>query len=172
MKLGCRVALWMLLLGAGLPATWSVCTGWIPGGTPTWRELGEYGDTLRRGRQLDDELQALLRVVEWRHQSRRQIARQVLAGQLSLSEAAARFRALNEQPPAIAEEAYRCYYPGRTDIEHSYHEVVRFVELTLADEGISSNAVVDRLRKELRELRPRPAQLRLPPTPRTTAPLK
>jgi hypothetical protein len=137
--------------------------GWIPGGGLTWDEMGEYQETLKHGRQLEADLQGWIRVSEWRQQRKRQLARQVLAGQLSLLEAAAQFRALNDQPPALDGEVYRYAYPGRNVAERHCREVPRIVEQTLTDEGIASPAVLDRLRDELCELLARPAPLRLPP---------
>ncbi len=72
------------------------------------------------------------------------LAHQVMDGRLTLTEATAHFRDLDEQPPALDPDTLRLAYPGRSDEERHRLEVVRFVRvelsyalgLTLSDEAV------------------------------------
>jgi hypothetical protein len=169
MRLLFRLALWIVLVSTGLVVAGWTCIWWAPEGGLTWNDLREYQEALERGRWLDEEVQVRVEVCMWRIQHKYQIAREVLAGRVSLVEAAVQFRALNEQAPTIEWESYRSSHPGRNDAERHCHEVFRFAQQIVADEQTPSDSVLDRLRDELSTLLERPAPLRLPAQPTTTA---
>jgi hypothetical protein len=76
----------------------------------------------------------------------------VIAGRLSLLEAAARFRDLDEQPPAARREVLRCAYPGASDDECRCRAVLQYVWVEARDRPGADPAVAKRLEAELRGL--------------------
>jgi hypothetical protein len=57
-----------------------------------------------------------------------EVSKQVLAGELTLLEAAALFRAADQQPPVFLWEEFRRAFPGATDEERHCREVIVWVE--------------------------------------------
>src|SRR5262249_8804642 len=66
-----------------------------------------------------------------RGDQRDQTIRELLAGRLTLLEAAARFRALDRAPPAFDWEVFRSAYPGDSDEERHCRKVIGWVEVEL-----------------------------------------
>jgi hypothetical protein len=110
----------------------------------------------------DRALDELFRAVRRRSAAKERLAEQVAEGRLALTDAAARFRDLDRQPPPFHWDHFRHAYPGRSDEERHCREVIRFVRVT--QDRPDSGAVAARLEAELRDLLDRGA-LRLPEAP-------
>jgi hypothetical protein len=102
-----------------------------------------------------------LRAARSRAAARCRIVRRLCAHELTLLEAAERFRDLNEAAPEFNWENLRASLPGATDDERCCRQVIHQVEQWLSDEP--SRLVVERQRLE-QELRDhlRRGTLRLP----------
>jgi hypothetical protein len=85
----------------------------------------------RRAESLEQQMQAALARVS----KRKDIVRQLLAGQVTLVAAARSFRALDLEAESFSWEAFRRTYPGDTDEERHCREVIDWVagELKEAD---------------------------------------
>ena len=95
---------------------------------------------LRQGAELDGVSQAVRR----RLAERERLAGDVIAGRLTLLEAAARFRDLDEQNPGFDWGIFRSTYAGASDDERLCRQVLAFVE---SEPG--GTAVLGRLEAEL-----------------------
>jgi hypothetical protein len=87
-----------------------------------------------------------------RHVEKQRLAGEVLAGRLTLLEAAARFRDLDDQPRTAGGEALRSTYPGASDEECQCRAVLQYVRVVLPDWPGAHPAAVKRLEAELRDL--------------------
>jgi hypothetical protein len=114
-----------------------------------------------------DEAQQKILGFQLRLRRKERVAREVLAGRLTLLEAAALFRALDHGPPEFHWDYFRTRWPGDTDEERHAHEVIDCVYLTACPgDHCQAAEVRDQLRVELAEhLRCGP--LRLPDLDRT-----
>jgi hypothetical protein len=74
----------------------------------------------------DRELVERVRLMEVRVERKRQLVDQLLAGRLTLLEAAAGFRDLNRGPPALNWSAFRHTVPGGSDEERHCNQVIQF----------------------------------------------
>jgi hypothetical protein len=83
---------------------------------------------------------------------KRRLAGEVIAGQLSLLEAAARFRDLDERPPAACRRGLRAAFPGASDDECHCRAVLSYVREELWHRPGADPAAADRLEAELRAL--------------------
>jgi hypothetical protein len=90
--------------------------------------------------------------VERRHVEKRRLAGEVIDGRLSLLEAAARFRDLDEQPPAACREALRATYPGASDDECHCRAVLQYVRVEMRLRPGVDPDLTERLEAELRAL--------------------
>src|SRR5438552_3903687 len=99
------------------------------------------GEDGQRARELEQQREAIIR----RTKRKALVAQAVLAGRLSLLEAAAYFRALELEPPTFHWTAYRSIWPGGTDAERHCHEVIHYAC------SAGTEAACDRLRAELAE---------------------
>jgi hypothetical protein len=99
--------------------------------------------------------------VERRHVEKQRLAGEVIAGRLSLLEAAARFRDLDEQPPAACREALRGNYWGASDDECHCRAVLQYVRVEMCLRPGVDPDLAERLEAELRALREH-GDLRLP----------
>jgi hypothetical protein len=103
--------------------------------------------------------------------AKRQAAREVIAGRLSLVQAAALFGALNSLPPegpklsAIDPHVRPPRVPPRTDEERLCWHVIGYVKAELDGEPDRARAVVARLEAQLEEQRCQQGGLRLPDPP-------
>jgi hypothetical protein len=80
-----------------------------------------------------------------RNKTRRDLTLRVIAGELTLQEAAARFRKLNEEAPDFSWTALRLEFPGASDEEHCCWQVIRWVEGELVADPARLAAVRKRL---------------------------
>jgi hypothetical protein len=96
-----------------------------------------------------------------RNVKKQRLAGEVIAGRLSLREAAARFRGLDGQPPAACGEGLRATFPGASDDECRCRAVLSYVRVETSLRPGADPAVADRLEAELRGLLER-GDLRLP----------
>ena len=115
-----------------------------------------------------ERLEALSRGARRRLDAKAGVILEVLQGRLTLPEAAARFRDLNDQLPAFNWEQFRQAYPGRSDDERHCQQVIQFVRNEVQARGAADLAPVARLEAELHERLDR-GDLRLPergPAPR------
>jgi hypothetical protein len=106
-------------------------------------------------------VQELCEGADRRAAEKRALARAVIAGRLSLLQAAARFRDLNARPPAFPWEAFRQTYPGDSDDERHGREVIQFVRQEVQLRPGAGPAMVGRLEAELQGLLER-GNFRLP----------
>jgi hypothetical protein len=98
---------------------------------------------------LEEELQAALA----RYEIRRQVLDRLLAGQLTLRQAAESFGKLNDQLPAGARMAFRVNFPGDTDEERCYHQVIAAAEYRFLQQPRMAAAVRACLTEELQAIR-------------------
>ena len=108
-----------------------------------------------------EKLDALLHGVARRVDAKEQVAQEVAEGRLTLAEAAARFRDMNQQLPAFAWDTFRQAYPGRSDDERHCRQVIEFVRAQVQALSMADRAVAGRLEAELQEHLDR-GDLRLP----------
>lgn len=85
-----------------------------------------------------------------RFDARKRIARELLAGRLTLLEAAERFRDLAEANPEFSWEGFRSRFPGASDDERHARHVIYAVGMEGDDPG-RARVVVARLEAELSE---------------------
>jgi hypothetical protein len=81
----------------------------------------------------DQEAQTQLRAIDDRRARKGRIVAALIAGRLTLLEAAGRFRALDRGPPPFHWEEFHAHYQGDSDEERHCHEVLAWVEIELAD---------------------------------------
>jgi hypothetical protein len=85
----------------------------------------------RRQAALAADLNRRSEILVARIKAKEQVARQLLAGEVNLFEAAAWFRDLNMSPPEHASPSHRTY-PGRDEGEKLCRQVIRFARVELA----------------------------------------
>jgi hypothetical protein len=73
----------------------------------------------------------------------------VIKGRVTLLEAAAAFRVLDEAPPRFHWDEFRAAYPGADDDERHCREVIGYVNTWLVGRGYESGWIVRRLEAEL-----------------------
>jgi hypothetical protein len=154
-------AVLVLLLAAAFTAALSLGRAWQPPAEPPAPPAAEARTGLDAG-----ELCALFRS---RSESKRQVARDLLAGRICLLEAAARFRQLNAPPPEADTSLFRgaSVFPGRTEEERLCRQVIQWAATEFEDGGrptAASAACRRRLEGELQALLERGPVL-LPPPP-------
>jgi hypothetical protein len=105
-------------------------------------------EEVRRGAEMDQRGRGFARRLE----EKERLVQELLAGQLTLLEAAAYFRALDQAPPEFYWEAFRAAHAGDSDEERHCNEVITFVEAALGetDRG-KADGICERLRAELRQ---------------------
>jgi hypothetical protein len=97
-----------------------------------------------------------------RFKQKSQVVRELLAGRLTLLEAAARFRALDHAPPPFNWEMFREVHRGDSDEERHCREVIVGVEAELIDsDPCLCLAICEQLERELQQHLER-GPLRLP----------
>jgi hypothetical protein len=77
------------------------------------------------------------------------LARELIDGRLTLAEAAARYRELDEQSPDFYWDVFRRTYVGASDEERHCREVIHYIRLEVGDNGRASTKLVSRLEAEL-----------------------
>jgi hypothetical protein len=98
--------------------------------------------------ELDRRLAASDRVSE----ARKRLARQVIAGRLSLLQAAGRYLDLNESFEDFSLEAFRTRFSGATDLERACRQVIEFVRCESSDDPQAGEPVARKLERELDSL--------------------
>jgi hypothetical protein len=146
---------WVLGAGALVGLTWG---GWLALERGSLAALlADLGTQYRREQHLDTTMQeSLQRLAE-----QRQVAQEVLAGRLTLLQAAARFRTIRaEDSPHHRALALR-HYPGASEEEWLCRLVIGFVAAELQGQPEQERACRQRLEAELRQhLRRGPLRLR------------
>src|SRR5262249_33796987 len=112
----------------------------------------------RRADELEDQLADAVR----RSEATEAAVKEVIAGRLTLREAAARFRALAKENPDFQWETFRRTYPGASDEERHCRQVIDAAQKALGYEPDEAAEVVTRLEAELREHLERDGTIRLP----------
>ena len=110
----------------------------------------------------DDSLEGRLADAFRRSERRQALARELLAGRLTLREAAARSRALAEADPDFRWYVFRQTYAGASDAERHCRHMIAAVAEALRDRPAEAAEVVARLEAELQEHRKRDGTIRLP----------
>jgi hypothetical protein len=121
--------------------------------------------TEARNRDLRAELEAKDQATLHRIAVKEQLIQEVIAGRVSLMEAAAQFRALNATQPRFM-EIIRDFYAGATDEECLCKNVLGYVA-TYLGEGAKNHEVYRRLNADLAQ-RLAQGQLALPDVPPVT----
>jgi hypothetical protein len=131
----------VVLAGVGaLGAAANNCGNWGPPDDTALK------DELRRA----DELEREREVIGQRIKEKVRISAQVRAGQLTLLQAAARFRALDRDLGAFPWAAFRRLNPGGTDEERHCREVIGWVAADMANaEPSRTREVCSALEREL-----------------------
>jgi hypothetical protein len=115
-----------------------------------WRRTMD--DPVRRQQKRGDELERKIKAVLRRLERKERIVKALLAGRLTLLEAASRFRALNQGPPEFSWDRFRDSLPGDSDDERHCYEVIEFVYNALRqDDPRRAAEVRECLRAQLRE---------------------
>jgi hypothetical protein len=125
-----------------------VVTGYLLG---PWRPAAEglRGEPdLQRAWQLEEPQRACAR-----HHGQMAVAAEVVAGRLTLLQAAARVRAIRADEPPLVRELARWRHPGLSEEEWLCAVVIDHVGWVLADDPARQAAVVGRLQAELRRQR-------------------
>jgi len=138
--------LWSVAAGAVLGAVPWVIEG--PGGAegaPAWNVFEDYC-RWTESQARSGQLEAQCADVQQRIGIKKQIVDEVIAERLSLLEAAACFRELNDAYPDHL-DLLRRTHPGKTDEEVLCRNVIAFVRSALRDPA--GAAVIDRLEAEL-----------------------
>jgi hypothetical protein len=110
----------------------------------------KYQEQASRQQRLEDQDQAVLKCIEAKHT----ILAEVVAGRLTLAEAAARFQAIDARNPCFRETTFHESHPGLSDAECYGHAVRSAVLELLADRPDQAREVSQRLEAELSQLLP------------------
>jgi hypothetical protein len=103
-------------------------------------------------REQEQFLNAQGVLLKQRMDRKREVSMAVVEGRMSLLDAAALFRDLDQTGPNIGWEHYRASFPGGTDEERHCREVIVWVERMVDPPPPERAAVVERLERELEEL--------------------
>jgi hypothetical protein len=115
-------------------------------GPDRWPEpCRDLADALREGDRLDEAMRLIVR----REEAKMGVVRDLLAGRLTLRQAAALFRDLDQGPPAFNWEEFRRAYPCDTDEERHCREVIDCVRGVLPANSPESEAIARRFEAEL-----------------------
>jgi hypothetical protein len=124
----------------------------------TWfLEEAERADRLER----EGQVELTTRRIDAKHR----VVLDVVAGRLSLLDAATRFRDLHRQPPDLHWGEYRRFFPGKNDDERHCRAVIAAVHVHLTSTtGDYAHPLVGRLEDELQSLLDREGLVVLPPS--------
>ncbi len=107
---------------------------------------------VQRRKHQPDELEERTRGVILRLQRKERLIQRHLAGELTLLETAAHFRALDNGPPHFPWQQFRELVPGASDEERHCREVIRHVRALLySQDDATGQEKVERLEAELCE---------------------
>ena len=137
----------------------------VGAGTLWWQRAHRSGvarsDSLPALVTRQERLQRQLEGIQKRMRAKQAVVLEVIAGHLTLRQAAARFQEVDADKPALELAYWRINYPGDTDEERYCCTVLRSVEMELSHNPQQAQALRQRLEVEL------PAALRrqLPASP-------
>jgi hypothetical protein len=140
--------------GAALAVLFAVLAGGCLCGTRLGLDLDalrELPDTFDRELTRREEMDAEYRVAAERLVARRRVAAALIAGRLSVYEAAARFHDMDQEQPDLYRKRLYLYYEGATEEERYWRQAVAFTAQQVP-EGPEREAVLRRLEDELQEL--------------------
>jgi hypothetical protein len=124
-------------------------TQWFDSLSASWSALSEARRTFEGERQRRQRLDAQDGLADRRLALRGEVVRQLIAGELTLPEAAARFKQLNEQM-AARRDYFRERYPSLSAEEAACRQVILWAEVELRHTAPERAAeVVRRLEAEL-----------------------
>ncbi|HEX5269789.1 MAG TPA: hypothetical protein VFW33_04840 [Gemmataceae bacterium] len=109
------------LLAGALAALGQYRPPWAAGMNLDWWSLPELREEVRRGKEDRAALERAGVAVVTRREAKERATQELLAGRLSLAQAAARFREADALPGGCPR---RCRAPGRTEEERSCREVI------------------------------------------------
>jgi hypothetical protein len=139
----------LLLAGAacalGGCAAW-LAAGWVAGQRDGGGPARQWVEQVARGERLEGERFAVLS----RNEAKQQVAGEVVAGRLSLAEAVARYRALNDESPYYRAQAAR-FHPAMSQEERLCREVIGYAEAALRGQPGRAERVLSRLERDLRD---------------------
>jgi hypothetical protein len=117
--------------------------------TASWAALSEARQALERERHKRERMEGLDGAVVQRMTIKNTVVQQLIAGDLTLREAAAWFKYLNERP-AGCEDGYRKSYPAASAEESACLQVISWVRADLnLSAPAQAEATVRRLEAEL-----------------------
>jgi hypothetical protein len=165
-----RMLLCALAVGGLLLAVFSVRPDWAEStGLDLWK-LPSLGEWLEAEQQRGDGLDTQLEEVTRRIDSKQHVTVEVIAGRLSLTAAAARFRDLTAGS-AEALEHLRFAFDGADDDERFCRAVIAWVRTALRDRSPEeSERTAARLEAELQDRLRRDGRVTLPAAPRPGLP--
>jgi hypothetical protein len=124
-------------------------TQWFDALTGSWAALAEARQVSERERQRLQQLESKDGVAVRRMELKNVVVRQLIAGDLTLAEAAAWFKYVNERPRG-GEDRYRERFPAATAEEAACRQVISWVRAELhATAPSQAEALVRRLEAEL-----------------------
>jgi hypothetical protein len=115
----------------------------------THRSSTHRSDSLPAILTRQERLQRQLEGIQQRMRAKEAIVLEVIAGHLTLRQAAARFQELDIDKPTIHLGYWRATYPGDTDEERYCCTILRSVEIELSHNPQQARAVRQRLEAEL-----------------------
>ncbi len=116
-------------------------------GMDWWNQSDQYRLQVTEQERAEAMAQQDERLIE-RINAKSALTEKVIAGQLSLVEAAAGFGNINDMPAEHAGD-YRCAFPGASDGEILCHQVIAWVSCELASRSRGHDTLVARLKTEL-----------------------
>jgi hypothetical protein len=123
--------------------------GWLGRIGPEAASLPQVKDEIETDSRESQELDKQLQVVLSRIEARRQVISSLLAGQMTLAEAVARFKELDAARSANEKEWLRRAYGAVSDEECCYRQVLRNVASQLRARPQQASEIEARLRAEL-----------------------
>jgi hypothetical protein len=126
--------------------------GWVCYGAPDFWNLSEHSRRLEEGKELEYDLDVRQKALYECVLGKDRVAREVIAGRLSLQEAAEQFRYLSLSRPDFNLERFRKTYAGATDTERHCRSVLYWVQALLKDQPEKEQQIVVRLERELTSL--------------------
>jgi hypothetical protein len=145
-------AAWIVGLGILAAATgFLCCTPTLPFGDEESRfqEDEQYQQEVHRGQKLKAQLRELPRIRE----AKRRIASDLIAGRLTLAEAAARFRELDRKTmdaPTYS-RVLKLHFPGASEEERICRKVIRHALYVVNPQSEAAAGLKERLETELRK---------------------
>jgi hypothetical protein len=149
-----------LLVALGLGAAHTQPT-WLARHGLDWWNLPELQRQTESEQARQAELARHFEIVNRRIRAKVMIVREVVAGQLSLLEAAAWFRDVNAADPDYA--CIQCLFPGKTEPERLCRQVLSWARGELNDRPTSQAETIQQaLEEEFEKLQKRPGGIHFP----------